>query len=95
MLKSLASFGPAASLGFVGSCGGNTPADDAAGRNDDDPGPARAGTARDGFNHDGTLTLDIDPFQDGLNVSKEESERTHSCGKISFRTMARSSRGAV
>lgn len=87
LLKSLASFGLCASLGLYGSCGGGgqqmTPPEEMMMT----PAPQEPAQPEMGFNHDGTLTLDLDPFKDGLNVSKEESERTHSCGKISYRTL--------
>lgn len=87
LLKSLASLGLCASLGLVGSCGDSqtmTPPEEmmmVTPPMQEPPQPEM------GFNHDGTLTLDLDPFKDGLNVSKEESERTHSCGKITYRTL--------
>lgn len=87
LLKSLASFGLVASLGFVGSCGGSTPQMMPPEEMMMTPAPQEPAQPEMGFNHDGTLTLDLDPFKDGLNVSKEESERSHSCGKISFRTL--------
>lgn len=87
LLKSLASFGLCASLGVLGSCGGGSPQTMPPEEMMMTPAPQEPPQPEMGFNHDGTLTLDIDPFKDGLNVSKEESERTHSCGKISYRTM--------
>lgn len=87
LLKSLASFGLVASLGLAGSCGGGSPQTMPPEEMPMTPAPQEPAQPEMGFNHDGTLTLDLDPFKDGLNVSREESERTHSCGKISYRTM--------
>ena len=87
LLKSLASLGLCASLGVVSSCGNSqtmTPPEEMMMVT---PPMQEPKQPEMGFNHDGTLTLDIDPFKDGLNVSKEESERTHSCGKITYRTL--------
>lgn len=86
LLKSLASLGLCASLGLYGSCGGGqatTPPEEMMMT----PPAQEPPQPEMGFNHDGTLNLETDPFKDGLNVSKEESERTHSCGKISYRTL--------
>lgn len=86
VLKSLATLGIGAALGLT-SCGGEMnmmPVDPTPPVVVDQPSVPALPFA---FEHDGSLSLTNDPFKDGLQVSKAQSEISHSCGKLTYKTL--------